>query len=456
MLDGTPKMKPVLTRRSPAGSASQAIVVGGGLAGIACAVGLADRGVRVLLLEARRRLGGRASSFIDASSGEALDNCQHVTLGCCRAYLSLLRRLGADSLLRWTTTQTWIEPGGRRSVLRPSLLPPPLHFAPSFLGARFLSMADKLSIAHALRGIMLAERSEHEQETFAAFLSRCDATPGAIERFWSPVVVSACNSAVEHVSASSALHVFQEGFLWSRGASAVGVPSVPLQALYQRVPEILQESGGGVVLGASAESLDERCVRLRDGTELTAGVVVCALPFEQVGRVMDRRSLPELAVQRLTDVGRLEHRPILGVHLAFDRPVLDVPHAVLPASETQWLFRKSPAGDRVHAVISDARAWMDLGEPRILERVAGDIRECLPAARGAMLVWGRAVKERLATFAPLPGSQRLRPPADLGPGVPVLAGDYADTGWPATMEGATRSGLSAAQVACARLRSSTR
>ncbi len=425
-----------------------ALIVGGGIAGLACALRLSERGVAVTLLETRKKLGGRATSFQDVRSGRWLDNCQHVVLGCCTNYLDLLGRLGARDKIVWHREQYWFEVGGRVSIIKPGMLPAPAHFTGAFLQASFLTLGEKLLIARACSKIMRVDRRHWDDRTFAAFLATCGQTERIIRRFWSPVVVSACNLDVDRVSAASALHVFQEGFLAAREAADIGVPGVPLLELYDTAESLIAAAGGRVLLGAGVDSLDERGATTADGTHFEADAVICAVPVERVNRIVaaDLRARD----RRFALLEKFTHSPILGVHLTFDRSILpNQPHAVLVDRPTQWLFRKDAEGRSIHAVISAADAWIALDEEEIGRRVLADILACLPAAQGAnppKLLTVRAVKEKLATFAPTPGLQSLRPSAT-GASSLILAGDYTDTGWPATMEGATRSGYAAAAAA---------
>lgn len=424
-------------------SRADVLVLGGGLAGLSAAVALADAGVRVEVLETRRKLGGRATSFTDPRTGEVLDNCQHVAMGCCTNYLDLCARLGVLDLMRWTDTLTFIEAGGRRSVIRPGALPAPGHAAWSFLRAPMLSAGEKAQVARALLGMMAARPGEHEGETFGAWLDRRGQGPRVRARFWEPVVVSACNLSIERVAASVALHVFREGFLLGPEAMRVAVSAVPLVELYDPAEEAIVRAGGRVRLGAGVERFGADWAQTSAGERVEAGRVVCALPFERAAACVDDAARDA----RFEGMARLGHSPILGVHLEFDRPVLDAPHAVLVERPTQWLFRKDEDGRRVHAVISAADEWLGLGEEQIGARVLEDVRACLPGAREAGLVRVRSVKEKRATFAATPASERDRPEAGAGAGGAVLAGDYVRTGWPATMEGAVRSGrLAAAAV----------
>lgn len=427
----------------PARSGS-VIVVGGGIAGIAAALRLAEHGLAVTLLETRKKLGGRATSFTDVRTGLTIDNCQHVALGCCTSYLDLLARLDAADRIRWDREQYWLEPGGRQSTIRSSdLFPAPLHFGPSTLAAKFLSTADLFALARIGPAIIRADRTKLVNQTFSAFLASHAQPRSLIDRFWTPVVVSACNLTCDRVSAASALHVFQDGFFANPRAADIGISTVPLVDLYDRAESALTRAGGQLRLGCSVARLDARTVTTTSGETLDADAVICALPFERVAQVID----PALASSdpRFASIQQIDHSPILGVHCTFDRPVLATPHAVLIEAGTQWLFRKDDEGRQLHAVISAADDWVELSETQIADRVLADIRSYCPAASGATMLSCRPVKEKRATFAATPRVEPIRPEAT-GPSGIILAGDYTRTGWPATMEGATRSGYAAAAI----------
>lgn len=424
------------------GAVSSVLVVGGGIAGLSAAIRLAKHGIRVTLLETRQKLGGRATSFKDVRSERVLDNCQHVVLGCCTNYLDFLERLGAAGKIRWHDEQYWIEAGGRVSVIRPGPLPTPAHFGLSMLTSPLLSLRESNALGWCCAAILRTDRAAWDDRTFGQFLRGHGQSERVINRFWAPVVVSACNMEVDRVSAASALHVFQEGFLANRHAARIGVPSVPLVELYERAEGLIAAAGGRVILGAGVERLAAHSAFTTGGELFAADAVVCAVPVERVNRVVDpaaRASDP-----RFAPLEGFTHSPILGVHLEFDRNVMDaMPHCVLVERPTQWIFRKNDEGAYVHAVISAADSWVSLDEDEIAQRVIADMHACMPSSRSATLVRARAVKEKLATFAPVPGLNALRP-GPTGPSGIILAGDYTDTGWPATMEGAARSGYAAA------------
>jgi zeta-carotene desaturase len=413
---------------------------------------MARSGIAVTLIESRRRLGGRATSFVDAASDEVLDNCQHVTLGCCTRYLELCGMLGVLDRFDWHDRQYWVLPQSRgeahMSVLSPQWLPAPLQYAWSFLRAGFLTAGDKLAIAACLRELLVLDRSQWRDRTFGDFLRRLDQPPRAVRRFWEPVVVSACNLPCDLVCAESAMKVFQDGLLGPAEASKIGVPRVALVDLYESVGAILAESGGALRTGIAAASIEPGRVVTSSGEVLEADAVVAAIPVDRAAvLVKDRAGSSDARFAGLAQV--VAFSPIVGVHLEFDRPVLTVPHAVLLECQTQWVFRKDLEGARLHAVISGATKMAEMDAESILGVVEGDLRRCFRReATGAVRLWGRVVKERRATFAATPAFERWRSrlavPEHAGERV-ILAGDYTNTAWPATMEGAAISGFAAAQ-----------
>jgi zeta-carotene desaturase len=417
------------------------IVVGGGIAGIAAALHLSEHNVPVTLLETRTKLGGRATSFTDVRTAETIDNCQHVAMGCCTNYLDLCRRLAVLQHMQWTEHTTWVEAGGRTSVIARCALPAPAHFLPGFLAAKFLDATEKIALAAALGTMLREDRRRYTGITFAQWLAMKDQPPSVISKFWSPVVVSACNLDVEKVCAATAMHVFQDGFLANADAPAIAVSTVPLVRLYDAAVDAIEDGGGEVRLSTGVERVWPDRVLLTSGETIKAQQVILAVPPERARRL----SAPEVAARdnRFAQMERITHSPILGVHLIFDRPVLPHPHCVLVERPTQWLFRKDDEGRKVHAVISAADDWMSLDEAEITRRVMADVTACFPAAAAAKVIASRPVKEKLATFAPTIDVEKARPTSQ-GPSGIILAGDYIQTGWPATMEGATRSGAIAA------------
>ena len=431
-------------------------VVGAGVAGLAAACALADAGWRVRVLERRPYVGGRASSYRHPGVDEVIDNSQHLLLGCCTNLLDLYRRLGALDQVRWYSSFNYLEPGGRLSVLAPSSLPAPFHTSASFLRMHCFSLSDKIAIARGLlpffRGVPL-----DTGETFAAWLDRHRQPPSVRKRFWEPILASALNEDFERMSVSSAGQVIHESFLRSPAASRMGIPLEPLSVLYGRAVDSIQARGGEVCLRTSASAFahdgEGWCISAEsEGIrhDFHSDAVVLALPFEAMQALAP--ALPP-APDLLARLARFEHSPITGVHLWFDRAITQLPHAVLLDSTIEWMFNRtriehpdSTAPTQVELVISASRALTPMSRQQIIDLSVRELGQFFPLVREAKLVKAAVTKEVRATFSVRPGLEAHRPgPVSPWPGI-YLAGDWTATGWPATMEGAVRSGYLAAEA----------
>ena len=444
----------------------QVVILGGGVAGIAAAVRLAsgDHPPRVTLLEMRPRLGGRAGSAPAGRGRPLLDNCQHVVMGCCTAILHLYKSLGVADRIEWHDRYTFVHGDGTVDRLAVGRLPAPLHLAGSMLRFRGLNWREKLAVARAVapvRRMTDAELRAANGESFAAWLDRQHQPPRAVERFWQPAIVSACNESLERVAAGYGLKVLRDGFLADKAGARMGLPTVPLDELYARTAARLADAGGALRLGTTAKRIDYDAaaqrvtgVTLNTGERLEADAVVSALPPEALGRVTDpamQRDDPRL--QRLDG---FEVSPILGLHLWVRLPGPPaealLPHVVLTGSPVHWFFDRGPDPSRgdgtrhLHGVISAAADLLGRPNRELIDLAADELRRFVPGYADAALIDGRVVKERRATFAALPGVDALRPAASGAIGNLMLAGDWCDTGWPATMEGAARSGFTAAKA----------
>lgn len=418
---------------------AKVLIAGGGLAGLAAAAALGEAGFSVEVCEARPFLGGRATSYpLPGSSEEepeTIDNCQHILLRCCVNLLDFYQRMGAREQIRFYREVYFLEPGGRLSVLRRGRLPAPFHFAGSFLHLKFLDRDDKLGIGKA----MLALRRERTRRQDLDRISMLDwllqkrQTPRAIDRFWRQVLVSALNEELDRVAATHGFQVFWLGFLARPDSYEMGVPGVPLAQLYS--VKAWQRLGNvRIRLRCPVERVTPEGF-LVDGRIETADYYICALPFERLEGV----GLP---------APHLEHSPITGVHLWFDREIMTLPQATLLDRTMQWVFNKD-GGRYLQLVVSASRDLTNLSRNEIVEIAVGDLRLYFPRVCDATLVKAHVVKEQRATFSGAPGTESLRPePATGWPNV-FLAGDWTRTGWPATMEGAVRSGYRAAEAIAA-------
>ncbi len=427
-------------------------VVGGGLAGLAGACALADSGFRVTLFESRPFLGGRASSYEHPGTGEVVDNCQHVLLGCCTNLLQFYRHIGVEEKIRWYDRLTFLEPGGRASVIGPSFLPAPLHTVPAFLRASCLNISDKLGIAHAMATLAPSSPSD-SGGSFLAWLQQHGQTKQAIHRFWKTILVSALNEDLDRVSVPYAAQVVRESFLKSAAAGRMGVPTVPLTELYDAAGDYIAKRGGSVQFRTGVESFRAEFsgvkLALPQG-EANFDFAIFAVPFDRLSRLLPETTAAEPLRQTL---GRFGTSPITGIHLWFDRQITDLDHAVLLDRTIQWMFHKSKLlgrgqngdGSYVELVVSASKSLVEKSRAEIVELAVAELREFFPGARGAEVVKSAVIKEVHATYSPEPGVEAYRPkPETVWPRV-FLAGDWTATGWPATMEGAVRSGYAAAQ-----------
>jgi squalene-associated FAD-dependent desaturase len=425
------------------------LIIGGGLAGLAAASALAPRGFRVTLLEARGRLGGRASSFTDAASGQLLDTCQHVSMGCCTNLAHFCRTVGIAHLLRPQPCLYFMTSDRRVSRFYADRWPAPLHLARSFFQAHYLTAAEKLRVTW---GLACLRRAPADDPPFLDWLERHGQTPRVIERFWGLVLTSALNEVPERIGLRYARKVFLDGFLRHRRGFEVELPAVPLGRLYgSELRHWLDQLGVEVVLHGAARRLHVdagrvRCLELRGGEALEATWYVSTVPFD---RLLDL--LPAEAVDSepyFANLRNLETSPITSVHLWYDRPVLELPHLVLVGCVGQWVFNRGEAAPGEHylqVVVSAARQFRGLGHEEVRRRVAEELARLLPAAGEAALLRSRVVTEHAATFSVVPGVDRWRPRQASPLGNLFVAGDWTATGWPATMEGAVRSGYLAAE-----------
>jgi squalene-associated FAD-dependent desaturase len=421
--------------------AHKVFIAGGGLAGMAAAAALGGAGFEVDLFETRAFLGGRATSY--KLGDETVDNCQHILLRCCVNLLDFYSRIGVSDRIRFHRDFYFIEPGGRTSLFRRGVLPAPFHFAGAFAGLRFLGPADKLAVARALAAMLRERRSRKDLDriTMLDWLREKGQTARAIERFWRQVLVSAVNEDLERMAAVHGFKVFWLGFLAGSDTYEMGTPTVPLGELYSA--DALGRTGNvRVHLRAPVERIDE-CGLTVSGERLTADGYICALPFERLASV----GLP---------APELEHSPITGIHLWFDREITTLPHATLLDRTIQWMFNKD-AGRYLQLVVSASRDLTPLSRQEVIDLALADLRLYFPRAAEAQLLKAQVVKEQRATFSATPKAEALRPSpgATALPNV-FLAGDWTRTGWPATMEGAVRSGYLAAEAAAKALGSPQR
>jgi squalene-associated FAD-dependent desaturase len=440
------------------------IVIGGGLAGLAAGVALAESGWRVRLFEQRPFLGGRATSYL-LPNGEHVDNCQHVTLGCCTNLDDFYRRVGAADKIKFFDRLMFVDPQGRRGAMQAGLLPAPFHMTGAFARFAPLTCKDKLSIAWAMLNILQTNGRTWDVDQYGGismldWLRRRHQTKGAIDRFWRVVLVSALDEELDKTDARYGIDVFWKAFLSNRTGYRMGVPTVPLAELYAGCKSAIEQKGGEVTLRATARCLKVEngavdSVQFDAGREERADAFVLAVPHTAVADL-----LPEEVNRKdstFRNLAMIKCAPITGIHLWFDREVMSEPFVTLLDTNTQWIFNKtvlygpsdgknSGPGQYLQLVVSASYSLLQKPRQEIIDLCLKEVRQALPAARDANLTKATVIKEAAATFSPEPGVDRWRPKQETSVRNFFLAGDWTDTGWPATMEGAVRSGYLAAEA----------
>ncbi|MCH7988103.1 MAG: FAD-dependent oxidoreductase [Planctomycetes bacterium] len=440
------------------------------MAGLAAAVALAERKLPVTLLESRPRLGGRAGSFVDQTTGELIDNCQHVSMGCCTNFRHFCETVGIADLLRTERELFFIGPDGIVNRFRSGPLPAPLHLLPAFRKLSYLSRRDLRAISKGLRALVREDPSASTTQSFQDWLEAHHQPAEVIERFWEVVLVSALSESLDRIDIFHARKVFVDAFLANRHGWEMQVPTVPLEELYgKRLIDWLSKRGTTILMKTGVERVllennKTTAVELRDGNSLTADQFVLAVPHHRLMSLLpdSLKSHPQIE-----GLKRLETAPITSVHLWFDRPVTTLPHAVLIGRLSQWMFNRSalrcetlaggqrPTDRRMSAgndsssyyqiVISASRNLAERSQQETINDVVRELIEIWPETENAVLVHSRVITEYKAVFSPLPGVDAFRPQQQSPILNLQLAGDWTRTGWPATMEGAVRSGFMAAE-----------
>ncbi len=430
------------------------VVVGGGLAGITAALRCADAGHRVTLLEAKPRLGGLTYSFRHGDLD--VDNGQHVFLRCCTAYRELLDRLGVagDVTLQDRLDIPVRTPDGRSARLRRNGLPAPLHMSGSLLRYGLLTPAQRVKFVRAALAMRRLKRDDPavDRRSFADWLAAYGQDRATIDAMWELVGIATLNAHAEETSLRLAAMVFQVGMLTDAGAADIGWAKVPLQQLHgDAATAALEKAGATVRLSNPVEMLTAGwSVQAKDG-DYPADDVILAVPPAQAAKLVPAEIEPTV-----TASAALGTSPIINLHVVLDRKVLDGPFLAGVGTPIQWIFDRTDQsglagpGQYLAVSVSAADAYIDQTVAALRERLLPDMLALLPAMREATILDFFVTRERTATFRPAPGSGALRPgAATSAPGL-FLAGAWTDTGWPATMEGAVRSGAAAADALLSR------
>lgn len=435
------------------------LIIGGGFAGLATAVALAEAGRRVLVLERRSFLGGRAYSFIDRVTGESVDNGQHLMMGCYHATFDFLGRIGALEKLRFQSSPRvdFLDDSGGVASFRCPPLPAPLHLVGGLCGLRTIGWRDRLM---ALRVGLAARRSRKKRLDLSAltvreWLTGLGQSAMAQRRFWDPLALATLNEAPERASADMLARVLEEGFLGRRRDSRLVFSRVGLSDLYTGdARRFIEARGGELRLQAEVERIEfdglrVKGIALRSGERIAARTVVSAVPPQALARLLPaeiRERDPACA-----GLDRFESSPIVSVNLWYEEPVTGLEFVGLLDSRIDWVFNRSAitgsngGGQQLALVTSGARSSARLSKEELIELATSEMRRFFPRARSARLRHATVVREHEATISHTVGVARMRPPARTSITGLYIAGDWTATGLPATIESAVRSGYECAE-----------
>ena len=447
----------------------EVVIIGGGFAGLAAGVALAEAGRRVRLLEQKPYLGGRARSFVDSATGSVVDNGQHLMMGCYHATRRFLVAIGTlDGLAFQPDLRVaFVEPGRGLTRLECSRWPAPWHLLFGVLASDSFAAGEKLEVARLSRRLVAREARGADQGvgsggsrglTVEEWLQSLGQSERLRRNFWDLLCIAAMNEDPRRASAALFEHVLRLALFQSPEDSCLGIPRVGLSECYTRAAsDLISARGGRVEVGRSVSSLLVRRdgaggaapilegVVLSDGERIQARAVLSAVPWHAFLEFLPEelaRAEPFFSKIRI-----LRPAPIISINLWFDRPITDLDFVGLRGTTIQWLFNKShivgSPGHLVSLVLSGAREHVDRSREELLSLAIEDLGRLFPAARGAKLLHSVVIKERLATFSPSVESADARPTARTPIRGLYLAGDWTDTGLPATIEGAVESGYTA-------------
>jgi len=441
-----------------------AIVIGGGVAGLSAATALAGQGARVCVVDARPALGGRASSHRDPVTGESVDNGQHILMGCYRESFAFLRRIGSDGLVRVQPSLhvPMIDNAGERSALSCPTLPSPWHLVGGVIEWDALRWRDRLSVLRIGPALRTEQRrlrgktpnlAASPGETVENWLIRNGQRERLREMLWEPLALAAMNQPASEAGASAFVRVLAQAFGDDPADASLALPRVPLSALYvDPARAFLAERGGHLRTNAMARVVTSGGravgVALKGGDDLRAGVVVSAVPWHALPSLFD--AVPPALESVARHAARMKPYPIVTVNLWFDRPVLDCPFVGLPGRQMQWVFDKRAvfegAASHLSLVSSGASQLVPMSNGDVAALAMTELRAALPDVKDARLRHASVIRERMSTFSVAPG-EPPRPPCVTDLAGFLLAGDWTDTSLPGTIESAAVSGHRAAERA---------
>jgi len=454
------------------------IIIGGGLSGLSAAVELCARGHKTLVLEQHQHAGGRTYSFIDAATGDSIDNGQHLMMGCYHATRRYMRIIGTEYL-------TLLQPSLRIRFLHPSkssirlACPPlraPLHLLGGlirFKGVPLKNRLEMLIVAKQLFYTSLSKEQELDKLNVEEWLVKLGQSNLSRKFLWDIITIGALNNHPKDVSALMLFRILRAAFLGKREHSSILLPRAGLSdVLVNPAVEFIRRNGGDVLLSTEVSKIyfeDEKIISVstQDGKIFPAQVFLSAVPWFGFERLLSNSGISsDLTVKtpsrELYDPDRFKASPIISIQLWFDRKIMEEEFAALVDTRVQWIFDKSlkfrrhmgieamkqqkEKGQHLSLVISDAQEFIEMSKEELLTIAMKDLQRVLPKAKNANIVHSVVIKEKRATFSPAPGLEAIRPLPETSFSNLFLAGDWTATGFPATIEGAVLSGKKAAEL----------
>jgi zeta-carotene desaturase len=432
-----------------------ALIIGGGFAGLAAGVALAEADKRVCLLEQKPHLGGRARSFRDSTTGSIVDNGQHLFMGCYHATIQLLKTIGTLDRVHFQPRLSvpFLDRDGRLTRLDCPDWPSPWHLLLGVLRSGSFSFRQKLEVLRLGKNLRTDGQDSAATESVAAWLSRRGQSEGLQRNFWDLLCFAAMNEDPRLASARLFERVLRLALFSSPADSRLGIARVGLSECYTAAATAYIEArGGSVQTGRNVKQLlitDGACrgVDLGNGEKSEGVPVISSVPWHQLAAILPGdllRTEPFFAAPLA-----LRPAPIISINLWFDAPVTDLEFVGMRGTTVQWLFDKSrilKAHDHyISLVLSGAHEHVSRAKEELLAISLRELSDALPGVRKAKLLHSLVIKERFATFSPSPEAEPLRPPAQTPIRGLFLAGDWTATGLPATIEGAVQSGYTAAR-----------
>ncbi len=438
------------------------IIIGGGFAGLSAAVELSSAGFSVTLIEQRRFLGGRAYSFFDKNTGLELDNGQHILMGCYENTFRFLEKIGAINKLYFQKNLCvdFLDTTGNTYRLDCLPLPAPFHILSGILRFKAISLSERIRMLNMAKGVMFgnATNSSHDL-TITEWLKKLRQGEKARETLWDIITLATMNEHPDNSSAAIFRSVMKKAFFSHRGNSRIVLPVVPLSRLFAEDAETyIRKNGGSIEKGIAVSTLltssnSVSGVKLKDGRVLHGDYYISAVPYYSVQRLLAGTKGTEFnSIPFVPAVPELQPSPIISIHLLFNKPLTEQTFVALLNSPIQWVFNKEKMfrdtayRGLLSLVISGAHEYIDVPSEKLVEMALRELKKVFPDTSSAGLLYCKVIKERHATFSPQPGVDKYRPSQQSSINNLFLAGDWTDTGLPATIEGAVLSGHKCAQA----------